>query len=194
MDIKGGIMFSIHYKITDEDLEFCRNVCSVKEFHDKKDWIYGQFLIKVNENKIGFVYDDLEYDGENITAWLLDLNKVILKMFGYKYVTIPISDWNDSWIEFQRINNHFFILSEVEAHISDTSECIITRELKDKIVIWSEKVSFENYIAVLLKTTKCFLEEINNINSVLNETEVILCLRKVYDSVKEQIKTYGLNI
>lgn len=175
-------MFTIQYKITDEDLEYCRYARSAKEFDDRKTWIYGQFLMKVNNNEIGFIHDDLEYDGENLTVWFMNLNRVILK--NDKYVTIPISDWADSWIEFYRINDHSLMLSEIESHLMNTNEYVISGEFDKETVVWSENVSLENFIYTTLKSTENFLEEVKCINSVLSETREIVCLRELYNCVK----------
>lgn len=177
-------MFSIRYKITDEDLAYCRYAKSSKEFDDRKDWIYGQFLMKANNNEIGFIHNELEYDGENLTVWFMNLNNVILKICNDRYVTIPISDWADSWIEFYRINDYSLMLSEIEAHVINTNECVISGEFSDKIVIWSENISLEHFVKMTLKTTKIFLEEVNYINSILSETRGILRLRELYNCAK----------
>lgn len=177
-------MFSIRYKITDEDLEYCRYARSAKEFDDRKDWIYGQFLMEANGHEIGFIHNELEYDGENLTVWFMNLNKVILNICDDKYVTIPISDWADSWIEFHRINYYSMALSEIEAHIINTNESVISGEFGHKIVVWSENVSLEDFIKTTLKTTKSFLDEVKCINSVLSETRGIFRLRELYNCAK----------
>lgn len=177
-------MFTIQYKITDEDLKHCRYTRSAKEFDDRKNWIYGQFLMKANNSEIGFIHDDLEYDGENLTVWFMNLNKVILKSRNDKYVTISISDWDDSWIEFCRIDDHSLMLSEIEAHLMNTNEYVISGEFNKKTVVWSENISLENFINATLKSTESFLEEVKCINSVLSETREIVCLRELYNCVK----------
>ena len=184
-------MFSVRYLMLDDEIERIREIKSISDFENDIDTVVGQIQLSFTNNSIGFVDEDIPYNGEFIVTWLRLLNEAVVFLEEYGFATIHEPDSDNIWLEFQKseeelsvkrakVDKQKLVLSHIEKLPKNYVE-----------VFWKDKVSKREFYNSIQKVTNDFLVEISKVNPLIKQSNDLQKLEKAYT---EAIVCNGINV
>lgn len=153
--------------------------------------LYGQFEIKVNEQRYG-LYDPeapsqiSDFFEAPIIAWLGLLNEVVTMKQDHPYAAVNAIDDALLWLEFidQNDNNLQVELIQVDKNFNSKSYIVTERINQVSKCLWKEEIKKQELIDEVKSKTEKLVNIIETINPSMLNSKSIQGLLKRYDTVK----------
>lgn len=178
-------MFCINYGLLKEERERLSNIKDINEFETDLDFIVGQIQLICNKSESGFVDTEIPYDGEFVSSWFEDLNKVLIQLKTESFVAMLKPDCADIWLEFETIDKTLLISEICATPEGSIGKTVTNIPNKRTEILWSETISLEEFVKGIFETTDKYIKDIRSLNEILLDSRDMRGLINAFQKAKE---------
>lgn len=170
-------MFILNYRITTREKDI-----DIHDFHD----IEGFFQIKANDSEFGHYHEfflrDREQGWDLLINWFNSFLTAILELGKNQCINISDIESANIWIKLVKTDD-ILTVSIVKEEKIDGDTAVSKRELKNIEYIWSENISFKEFVHEVVTKAEKFICEIQSINTNLLESRCMVDLAKLLNTI-----------